>query len=394
MNTNQNNPKLIRITTVPQSLQGLLRGQLQFMSENGFDVIGISSSGTALNEVSVNEGVRVHSISMTRKITPLKDIVAVIQLYYFLKKEKPSIVHTHTPKAGIVGMFAAWMAGVPHRLHTVAGLPLMEAIGKKRSLLNLVEKLTYRFANKVYPNSKGLYDFIIAEKLAAPNKLTIIGQGSSNGIDTQYFNPVDYNYETILEIRRQHGIVERAFVFIFVGRLVGDKGINELVAAFIRLMQQKKQADIIKLLLVGPFEENLDPLKPETVREIEINENIINVGFQKDVRPYFALSDVLVFPSYREGFPNVVMQGGAMGLPAIVSNINGCNEIIKHNVNGIIIPSKDINSLLNAMDKILSDINFYSKLRDNTRDLIVSRYNRQEIWDAWSAEYKKLLMTK
>lgn len=343
--------KLIRITTVPLSLEKLLEGQLAYM-ENYFEVVAISSDSERLEIYGKKEGVRVFPVELTRKITPLKDLAAVFKLYQFLKKEKPTIVHTHTPKAGIVGMMAAWLAGVPNRLHTVAGLPLMETSGLKRKVLNFVEKLTYRFATKVYPNSKGLYDFILSEKFTTPEKLFIIGLGSSNGIDTTDFDPTLFTEESKTFFRRKLGIPQNHFVFIFVGRLVKDKGINELVAAFLNLANSNSK---VSLLLVGPFESSLDPLLPETLSQIEHHQRIYSVGYQNDVRSYFSISDALVFPSYREGFPNVVMQAGAMGLPAIVTDINGCNEIIENEVNGLIISPKNVKELETAMKLLATD---------------------------------------
>src|SRR5690606_7989041 len=181
--------KLIRITTVPQSLRGLLKGQLNYMSTNGFEVIGVSSPGEALHDVERNEGVKTVGIEMTRSITPIQDLKALVQLIKLFRKEKPQIVHTHTPKAGLLGMLAAKITGVPHRLHTVAGMPLTVATGAKRQLLNQVEKLTYACATKVYPNSYGLEKFILEENFTSPQKLKVIGKGSSNGIDTTHFAP-------------------------------------------------------------------------------------------------------------------------------------------------------------------------------------------------------------
>ena len=238
------NPKLIRITTVPQSLKGLLKGQLRFMSENGFEVIGVSSSGKELEEVNKQEGIRTISIEMSRKITPIKDLRALWRFYKLCKKEKPTIVHSHTPKAGIIGMLGAKLAGVPIRLHTVAGLPLMETTGNKRKLLDFVEKLTYACATKVYPNSYGLYDFILQNKFTKQQKLQVIAQGSSNGIDTQFFHPKNVSNEKQLQLKDELGIVSNDFVFVFVGRLVGDKGINELVAAFKELETRNQKLEI------------------------------------------------------------------------------------------------------------------------------------------------------
>lgn len=382
-------PKLFRVTTVPESLNILLRGQHKFMSKNGFEVIGISSAGNALYEVSQEEEIRVIEINMSRKITPIKDFLSVYNLYKLIKKEKPIIVHSHTPKAGVVAMMAAKIANVPIRLHTVAGLPLMEAKGIKRKLLNFVEKVTYACATKVYPNSKGLYDFIVEEELISSIKMKIIANGSSNGIDTSYFDSERISENQREEFLTRLNIQKKDFVFIFVGRLVGDKGINELIDAFARIKDSN-----VKLLLVGGLESDLDPLKSETIHEIDKNKNIISVGFQKDVRPYFAISHCLVFPSYREGFPNVVLQAGAMGLPSIVSNINGCNEIIQEGINGSIIPSKDRESLYTVMHKIISDEAWRKQLAGNARDIIVSHYEQKLVWDALLIEYKHLLIQK
>ena len=382
-------PKLFRVTTVPESLNILLRGQHKFMSKNGFEVIGISSAGNALYEVSQEEEIRVIEINMSRKITPIKDFLSVYNLYKLIKKEKPIIVHSHTPKAGAVAMMAAKIANVPIRLHTVAGLPLMEAKGIKRKLLNFVEKVTYACATKVYPNSKGLYDFIVEEELISSIKMKIIANGSSNGIDTSYFDSERISEKQREEFLTRLIIQKKDFVFIFVGRLVGDKGINELIDAFARIKDSN-----VKLLLVGGLESDLDPLKSETIHEIDKNKNIISVGFQKDVRPYFAISHCLVFPSYREGFPNVVLQAGAMGLPSIVSNINGCNEIIQEGINGSIIPSKDRESLYTVMHKIISDEAWRKQLAGNARDIIVSHYEQKLVWDALLIEYKHLLIQK
>jgi glycosyltransferase involved in cell wall biosynthesis len=263
----------------------------------------------------------------------------------------------------------------------------MEASGFKRKVLNFVEKLTYLFATQVYPNSKGLYDFIISQKFTSSKKLSIIGQGSSNGIDTSDFDPALFTVESKASLRKKLGIPQNQFLFIFVGRLVKDKGINELVTAFLNLAHSNPT---ISLLLVGPFETTLDPLLPETLRQIENHQRIYSVGYQKDVRAYFAISDALVFPSYREGFPNVVMQAGAMGVPAIVTDINGCNEIIENKVNGLIITPKSVKDLEASMNLISTDSQLYNNLRAVTRQSIVSRFNRKEIWQALLEEYQRL----
>ncbi len=380
--------KIIRVTTVPISLGKLLQGQLQFMSQH-YDVIGVSGKGgDTLEKVSKQEGVRIIPIEMTRKITPVQDLKAVFALYRLFKKEKPDIVHSHTPKAGTLSMLAAKLAGVPHRLHTIAGLPLLEATGAKRTLLNTVEKLTYACATKIYPNSTGLNDIIIKHKFTSPKKLKVIANGSSNGIDTSFFDPGLYSDEDNLKLSQSLGINSSDTVIVYVGRLVRDKGIHELIDAFKKLNTESTTA---KLLLVGTYEKDLDPLSPETEEEINTNPNIIMVGWQDDVRPYFAISDILAFPSYREGFPNVVMQAASMGLASIVTDINGCNEIITDsNNNGKIIPVKNAEQLFENMKLLVNDDTLRTTLAANARTSITSRYERKVVWNAILEEYRQL----
>ena len=380
--------KIIRITTVPISLSGLLQGQLRFMSMH-FNVLGVSSKGdnNELARVAELEGIPTQAIEMTRKITPFKDLLAVWQIFKLFKKESPFIVHSHTPKAGTVAMIAAKLAGVPHRLHTIAGLPLVEATGFKRMVLNNVEKITYACATKIYPNSYGLQTIILENRFTSKSKLKVIANGSSNGIDTAFFNPEIFNIEEHEALRKSLKISYKDFVFVFMGRLVGDKGVNELIVAFDKLCQEHQH---MKLLLVGSYENELDPLKLETLSIIENNQHIISTGWVNDVRPYFAISDALTFPSYREGFPNVVMQAAAMQLPCIVTNINGCNEIIKHNDTGIIVPVKDEVALYKAMKYVLENKTHSKLMGVKSRELIVSEFERKKVWEALLAEYNNL----
>lgn len=379
-----NHKKLFRLTTVPLSLKTLLKGQLKFMSQY-FDVTAIASDidNESWQAIAEREKVKCKKIHIERDISLLKDLKSLFRMYLFFLKEKPNIVHTHTPKAGLIGMAAAFFAGVPHRLHTVAGLRFMGSSGLKRRILVLMEKVTFLCAHKVYPNSKELYGYISKNKFCPAKKLKVIANGSSNGIDTQHFNPSLFSDKKKQKLKKELKISENDTVFCFVGRLVKDKGINELVKIFSSIQNSK-------LLLVGPFERDLDPLLPETETEIQNNPNIITTGFQPDVRPYLAISDIFVFPSYREGFPNVVMQAGAMELPCIVTDINGCNEIIENGVNGLIIPPKDEESLKEKMLLLLNNRDLRMQLKQKAREMITSRYEQKIVWGALLSEYRKL----
>lgn len=371
--------KVIRISTIPMSLDVLLQGQLRMLAEH-YEVVGVSSPGADLEKVEKREGIRTLAVPMERKIAPFKDLVSLIRLIRLFHREKPWMVHSITPKAGLLAMMAAWICRVPVRVHLFTGLVFPTTTGLKQKILMATDKLTCACATRVIPEGKGvkrdLEQFNITSK-----PLEIIGNGNINGIDLEYFART-----AEVEEKAQAYWKKDTTTFCFVGRMVRDKGINELVAAFEKLYQTHPDT---RLLLVGPFEDALDPVLPETKRVIEQHAAIEWMGWQKDIRPFLATSDVFVFPSYREGFPNVVIQAGAMGLPCLVTDINGCNEIIEEGVNGCIIPSQDQQALYEAMEKLL-DTELRETLRQQARPQIANRYERKVLWKELLQFYRSL----
>jgi glycosyltransferase involved in cell wall biosynthesis len=382
-----NSIKLFRITTISFSLHILLKGQLNFLNQY-YEVTAIASDTDKdiWDIIAEREKVKCHPIHIERDISLWKDIQSLFRLYRFFKKEQPDIVHANTPKASLLSMLAAKFAGIPHRLYTVTGLRFEAESGIKRKILVGMEKITCWAATKVIPEGQGVKNTLITNNITK-KELNIIANGNLNGIDTQHFSPIHFPKKEKSELKQQLNIESNNFVFCFVGRLVRDKGINELIQAFVELNKRYLYA---RLLLVGPFERELDPLLPETEKEIQDNPHIISTGFQADVRPYLAISDIFVFPSYREGFPNVVMQAGAMELPCIVTDINGCNEIITDGINGLIIPSKNKEALKEKMEVLIGDGTLRNRLKQNAREMITSRYEQKLVWEALLAEYKSL----
>lgn len=275
-----------------------------------------------------------------------------------------------------------------YRLHTVAGMPLTIATGVKRSVLNLMEKITYACATKVYPNSYGMKDIIQENKFAKEEKQKVIGNGSSNGIDTSEFDPASVNGDTSAFIRYELGIGLDDFVYLFVGRVVGDKGVNELVSAFDSIYKSHKVAHLI---IVGKEESELDPLLADTTNIINNNPHIHAVGYRNNVKDYFAASDLLVFPSYREGFPNVVMQAAAMQLNCVVSDINGCNEIITQGENGWIVPAKDNEALQERMMWCIDNPEKSQAMGLKSRKLMIEKYERRFVQEELLKEYNRLI---
>lgn len=372
--------KIICATTLSSSLVDFFNGILRELSDT-YDVVAISSPGDDLEVVKSRESVRTIGIPMERRISLLKDLKSLWQMWKVMRRERPDMVHSLTPKAGLVCMVASFLARVPLRVHTFTGLVWPTATGFKRRVLMFTDWMTCLCATHIIPEGEGVKNDLLNHHITQ-KKLKVLGYGNVKGINLDYFSP------NLFDSRICHD----DFTFVFVGRLVKDKGINELVSAFDRIHLDYPRT---KLFLVGRYEKDLDPLLPNTFERIQKGDGIIAVGQQDDVRPYYAEADALVFPSYREGFPNVVIEAGAMGLPSIVTDINGSREIIIEGENGVIIPSRDEDALFNAMKYFMENPSHVATMAANARPLIASRYEqgfvRQCLYDYYKQLFDELL---
>ena len=380
--------KLIRITTVPLALRYLLPGQMRFMKENGFNVIMISADGPERSKVIEAEGCPHIIVPMTRKITPFKDLQCLLQLVRIFKKERPDIVHSHTPKAGLLGMLAAKLSGVKIRVHTLAGIPFVTRKGFKFYLLKFMERLTYASANHVWPNSNSLYQYITKEQLADKNKLKVISRGSSNGVNLQRFSKKSLDENIKNECKRKINFDPNYFYLLFVGRLVYDKGIVELINVFKEL---EKKYTRIRLLLVGRYEPELDPLPESTLHEINNNGSVIHVNWTEKAEYYLDIGDCFIFPSHREGFPNVLLQAGAMELPVICSDIPGNIDLVEHNKTGLLFRQGDEEDMSRSVEFALSHVEEMKVMADNLFQMITINYKREDVWKNLLHEYQTLL---
>lgn len=378
--------KLLRVSTVPSSLYLFLNGQLKFLNQE-FDVLGVSSPGKYLEMIKEREGIRVAAVEIKRQISPFNDIISLYKLYRLFKKEKPDIVHSITPKAGLLSMIAARLVGVPHRLHTFTGLIFPSKTGPIKHVLILMDKLLCKCATNIYPEGSGVKSDMINYKIT-DKPLNVIANGNINGIDADFFSNQLFDQQQVSYLKKQYDIQQNDFVFVFIGRLVKDKGINELVKAFSNLNKKKPH---IKLFLVGDFEPGLNPLEDGTLAEIKTNENIIYVGFQTDVRPFLQVADVFILPSYREGFPNSVLQACSMSVPCIVTNVNGSNEIIENELNGIIINKKSTIELEESMANMVDHKYDLAKMGAMSRQKIIDKFTIKLVWKSLLEEYKNLL---
>lgn len=375
--------KIIRATTVPGSLKSFCKGLLrELQEEEGYKVVAVSSPGEELKEVGRREGVRTAGIPMERRISPIKDFKSLLGLIRVFQRERPAMVHSMTPKAGLLCMIAAWVCRVPVRVHTFTGLVFPTSIGLTRKILMLTDRITCACATHVIPEGEGVRNDLITHHITRKT-LKVLGHGNVRGIDLSHYDRTIEVMDAATKIRR-----EGIFTFIFIGRIVRDKGINELVEAFKRLNSAYRDT---RLLLVGSMEEELDPLLPSTLSEINNNPAIEAVGLQSDVRPWLAASDSLAFPSYREGFPNVVIEAGAMGLPSIVTDINGSREIIINGRNGVIIPPRNTDALYTAMQRMIIDQTFRDTLASRAREMVASRYEQSYVHRCLKEYYKEIL---
>ena len=373
--------KIIRTSTVSTSLNTFCRGTLRRLA-NTYDVVAVSTPDDELREMAQREGIRVIGVPMRRPIAPLRDIVSLWRLIRVFRRERPTMVHSITPKAGLLSMIAAWICRVPVRLHTFTGLVFPTATGLKQRILMLTDRIMCACATHIVPEGEGVKADLINYNITR-KPLQVLGYGNVRGIDLNHYRRSPEVMTAAQSISRSD-----VFTFVFVGRVVRDKGINELVEAFVRLHQAEPAT---RLILVGRFEDNLDPVSGKTRLAIERCDAIEAVGSQSDVRPWLAAADALVFPSYREGFPNVVLEAGALDLPSIVTDINGSREIIVHGQNGVIVPPRNAQALLQAMTQFVQNPQATQAMAANARKMIASRFEKSFVEQCLIDYYKEIL---
>ena len=374
----RNNKKIIRAVTVPMSLC-FCREIMIKMRTMGYEMVAVTSPGPELDRLRNEDGFHCIEVKMERHISIMNDLKSLWSMIRVFRKERPFLVHSMTPKAGMICMLAAWITRVPRRVHTFTGLVWPTATGLKRKILMMTDWLTCACATHVIPEGQGVLDDLRNGGITH-KPMKVLGYGNVMGVDMERFNPTRFMALKDAE----------TFTFVFVGRIVGDKGINELVEAFARLHGKHKN---IRLVLVGSYEYELDPVSDATRKEIDTNGAIDACGpkYGDDLLQMYVDADCFVMPSYREGFPNTVLEAGAMGVPSIVTDINGSREIIENGKNGLIVPSKDANALYEAMERILTDKTARETMRNNARQMIASRFERNFVQKCQIDFYKEIM---
>jgi glycosyltransferase involved in cell wall biosynthesis len=372
--------KLIRLTTIPLTMNLLLKNQLRFLNQF-FEVILVSSPGNDFNEVQSREGVKGLAIKMEREINLISDIKSLFKLFYLFLIEKPKIIHSNTPKSSLLSMFAGWLLRVDLRIYTIGGLRFEGVFGFKRSILIFIEKITCYFSTHILCESIGVKNKI--EQFGVKGKkVYLLSPSNLNGVDTKHFDPNQYDGN---KIRKKFNIPQNEFVFLFVGRIVKDKGVFELLEAFKQLCVSNSNTS---LYIVGPNDKQGDDFKLFE-NSYANNNKVYYFDFKNDIREFLVLCDCFVLPSYREGFPNVVLEAGSMGKPVIMTDVNGYHEYLNKS-NGLLTKIGDPIDLFDNMVLIKNSIGNYSPI--GIRKFVVENFESTIVHGALLEFYKSQLL--
>jgi glycosyltransferase involved in cell wall biosynthesis len=377
--------KVCHIANTDKVVKFLLLPQLKFLIKENYDVYTVCSSGK-WTEYIEQEGVKVKNIKIRRKISPIEDLVSFFRLFFYFKKEKFDIVHTHTPKPSLLGQSAAKLAGVPIVIDTIHGLYFHKnSPPLKRKFFVFIQKLATSCSTLIFSQNKEDIETLVKEKIAELKKIRYLG----NGIDIEKFDAKKFSPEFIGHKKEELNIPADFKVVGIVARLVEEKGYLDLFNALKTVLKVFPKT---VLLAIGPEEpEKKDAVNPKIVEDYNIESNVVFLGERSDVEEIYPLMDVFVLPSYREGFPRSILEAMAEKLPIVATDIRGCREEIENNKNGILVPVKNSEKLAEAIIYLFNDSKKAKMFGENARERVEKYFSEDIVFDKIKKEYHKLI---
>jgi glycosyltransferase involved in cell wall biosynthesis len=387
MVANLRGARIARVSTVPYFVVSQLGGQIEYLSKTGALVVVVTSAGPELQRLS-SEDISVENIEIPRSISPLKDAIALFQLFLCFRRNHFDIVHSTTPKAGLLCAVAGVLARVPVRLHTFTGQPWVSLTGPHRLLARWADWVIGRLATNCYTDSESQREFLIAEGVVPAAKIGVLGRGSLAGVNLQRFNSARWAESEKMALRRELGLSESGYVILFVGRVTRDKGVGELISAFDAVIQKGFDAD---LLLVGPLDSERGGMVELTDAVMGGLQRVHRVGYSDCPERYMAIADFLCLPSYREGFGTVVIEAAAMGLPTLGTRIYGLSDAVEDGVTGMLVPPRDSEALANAMLALLEEPDHLASMGQVARARCIEHFDADKVNALVAEEYVRLL---
>jgi len=377
-------PKYLLLSTEPITFKLLLSGQPKLMQEQGWEVLLVSADGREIQQICRAEGVRHEVVPFVKGVNFVEDFISFCRLFTLIRKERPDVIHSYDSKAGFLGTIASNLAGVPHRIHSITEMPANTKEPQKG--LTLIEKWTYANATKLWVNSTGMLTYLTNNSGVEASKFELLGSGSTLGVDLEKFNrqALKENHLVAATMRILPG--ENDFIVLSVGQLTKRKGIEDLVAAFVKSKIVSKS----KLVLIGSFEQEKDPISQETIQIIREHPRVVQLDSTDHVAHYLALADVLVQSSHEEGFSNVLLEASAMQVPIICSNCIGNTSFIKQQKTGLVFPIGEVMVLKEALEFAFVKRDVLTKYAEVLFEEVVDKFDRKVMQQLQLEAYRQL----